>query len=552
VFRHLARFAAILAILIVAAWAKGQWQSHEALQADGVILAEAKPKIETHVRQLERDAGTRIRHLQQAGIARLDDRIRKIDAGLANQRNIRGKTNLVTLLASQPLAGGLADKLMRDVEIQVMEKERVYLAQLRSVVVARDARQSATRKLEAQRLAHVKAYSRVKALEQQRGTSSPIRYCTQVWKTRNPFDAVAHSDLKQACTNNAAAASAYREQSGKLRRIDVPRIGRFDPCAQCILQPLDDAIAKYQARLDKNVWEKLRRPINEWWPAALQLTLAVMLLPALYRWIAYYVIAPWVTRRPPLRLLPAAAGMADALADAPMPGRVSVVSLPVTIDATEELLLRPDFLQSIDIRGSKDTQLWLAGAPLSSAASGMVELTRLRAAEPVIHVVSATLDPLAEVSILSIPQGAAFVFQPRALAGIVQLRDQPMRISSHWRLGSLHAWLTLQLRFLVLHGPVRLIVKGCRGVRVEPAGSGRSMHQAATLGFNAGLAYSAVRCETFWPYFRGKSELYEDLFAGDGCYVVEEMPHGGRPPGFLGMGRGWEGIADAFMKVFGI
>jgi hypothetical protein len=392
----------------------------------------------------------------------------------------------------------------------------------------------------------------VKALEQQRGTSSPDQYCKQVWKTRNPFDAVAYSDLEQACRDNAAAARAYRELSGKLMSIDVPRIGRFDPCAQCILQPLDDAITKYQARLDKNVWEKLRRPVNEWWPAALKLTLAFMLLPALYRLIAYYVIAPWVTHRPPLRLLPAAAGMADALAGAPMPGRVSVVSLPVMIDATEELLVRPDFLQSIDMRGGKDTKPWLAGAPLSSAASGMVELTRLRAAEPVIHVVSATLDPLAEVSVLSIPQGAAFVFQPRALAGIVQGRDQPMRISSHWRLGSLHAWMTLQLRFLVLHGPVRLIVKGCRGVRVEPAGSGRSIHQAATLGFNAGLAYSAVRCETFWPYLRGKSELYEDLFAGDGYYVVEEMPYGGRPPGFLGMGRGWEGIADAFMKVFGI
>jgi hypothetical protein len=549
VFRHLARFAAILAILIVAAWAKGQWQSHEALQDDGGVLAEAKPKIETHLRQMESVTAARIRDIRQAGIAKLDDRIKTVKTDLANKRKAQGKTNLVTLLAAQPLAGGLADKLMRDVEIQLLKKERVYLVQLRRVVVARDAQQSAAGKLEALRLAHAKAYSRVKALEQQRGTSSPDQYCN--WVLPIPGDGVKYSELKRACRDNAAAAQVYRELSEKLKNIVVPRVGDFEPCAQCILQPLDDAIAKHQARLDKNVWEKLRRPVNEWWPAALKLTLAVMLLPALYRLIAYYVIAPWVTHRP-LRLLPAAAGMADALAGAPMPGRVSVVSLPVMIDATEELLVRPDFLQSIDMRGGKDTKPWLAGAPLSSAASGMVELTRLRAAEPVIHVVSATLDPLAEVSVLSIPQGAAFVFQPRALAGIVQRRDQPMRISSHWRLGSLHAWMTLQLRFLVLHGPVRLIVKGCRGVRVEPAGSGRSIHQAATLGFNAGLAYSAVRCETFWPYLRGKSELYEDLFAGDGYYVVEEMPYGGRPPGFLGMGRGWEGIADAFMKVFGI
>jgi hypothetical protein len=34
-----------------------------------------------------------------------------------------------------------------------------------------------------------------------------------------------------------------------------------------------------------------------------------------------------------------------------------------------------------------------------------------------------------------------------------------MRIARHWRLRSLSAWLTLQLRCIVFHGPAKLTVK---------------------------------------------------------------------------------------------
>ncbi|MCK7502947.1 MAG: hypothetical protein MZV70_01815 [Desulfobacterales bacterium] len=33
--------------------------------------------------------------------------------------------------------------------------------------------------------------------------------------------------------------------------------------------------------------------------------------------------------------------------------------------------------------------------------------------------------------------------------------DRPMQITRHWRLGSLSAWLTLQLRYIVFHGPAK-------------------------------------------------------------------------------------------------
>jgi hypothetical protein len=164
-----------------------------------------------------------------------------------------------------------------------------------------------------------------------------------------------------------------------------------------------------------------------------------------------------------------------------------------------------------------------------------------------------TKDTLGEVGIVELPEGAAMVLHPRALAGVVKPAAGSTRITRHWRLLNLHSWLTLQLRYLVFHGPCSVILKGCRGVRAEspdPA-SPRLLNQSATLGFSSHLDYSNSRCETFWPYFRGKEDLFNDLFGGEnGLYVYEEMPDARRKAGLAG--RGLEGLLDGFLKVFGI
>ena len=114
---------------------------------------------------------------------------------------------------------------------------------------------------------------------------------------------------------------------------------------------------------------------------------------------------------------------------------------------------------------------------------------------------------------------------------MIQDEARPIRITRHWRLG-LQAWLTLQLRFLAFHGPAQLVVKGCRGICVERAGGGRLINQAATLGFSADIAYGNTRCETFISYWRGKEELFNDVFSGaSGIYVYEETPAAGRTAG---------------------
>ena len=279
--------------------------------------------------------------------------------------------------------------------------------------------------------------------------------------------------------------------------------------------------------------------------AAAVALLLILLMPLLIRLFCYYVLAPLAMRRAAIRVR--VPGGSSAIP----PAERSATSVGVRLDEGWELLVRQDYLQTTSHAGAKGTQ-WLLDwrHPVASIATGLTFLTRIRGAGEVTTV-SATRDPFAEVTVLVLPEGGACVLHPRALAAVAQPIGRALRITSHWRLFSLNAWLTLQLRYLVFHGPARLVVKGGRGIRVERAERGRVFGQDQLVGFSADLAYSVTRAETFWPYLLGRESLLKDrVAAGNGVLVVEEAPFAGRRA--KGPAKGIEGMIDAGMKMFGM
>jgi hypothetical protein len=215
------------------------------------------------------------------------------------------------------------------------------------------------------------------------------------------------------------------------------------------------------------------------------------------------------------------------------------------------LLVRPEYLQSSVAGAQADSQLLLSPSlPFGSLATGLVGLTRIRPDRETSATLSASRDPIDEIGILEIPEGSAVVFRPRNLVGIVRDGGRPLRLERVWRLGCLLSWLTLRLRHLVFHGPCALLVKGARGVAVEPAG-GRRVADAATMGWSSGLDYSVARSETFLAYLTGKQSLFHDRFDGPGGEVIyEEMPRARGKSGLFG--RGLEGLGDGLLKIAGL
>ena len=301
--------------------------------------------------------------------------------------------------------------------------------------------------------------------------------------------------------------------------------------------------------------QKVFRSARKVFLQAFGILVLVTLAPVGIKAFWYWVMAPYAAGRPPIRLWNRAAGAAmNASAEPSEPEaarKVSAVSQEITIDEREELLVQPEFLQRSANRALKKTKWLLTWEyPLTSIAAGMVALDRLRVTSPESFVISSKTDPFAEVGVIPLLAGEMFVLQPRHLVGVVQAVDRPIRIHRRWRF-NWHAVITLQFRFLMFEGPAKLIVQGCRGVRLEHAGRGRSIDQGATMGFSANLAYSPRRSETFSAYLMGTRALFNDNFAGGpGFYVYEEMPYSGKRSGITG--RGLEGLTDGLLKIAGI
>jgi uncharacterized protein (AIM24 family) len=297
------------------------------------------------------------------------------------------------------------------------------------------------------------------------------------------------------------------------------------------------------ARFDR-FWQEWRVEQVLWTAAGL--LLVMILLPYAIRLLFYYVLAPLAERRGSIRLRVPGSPCMPLL-----PAERSAPSVAVRLSKDEELLVRQGYLQSSSLDGDKATR-WLLDwrHPLSSLASGLWFLTRIRG-EGQVTIISAVQDPFAEVVSVGLPEGASCVLQPRALAAVATPLSRSLRVTSDWRLFSLNAWLTLQLRYIVFHGPARLVLKGGRGVRLEEAEEGRMFGQDQLIGFSANLAYSVKRSETFWPYFLGREPLFRDrVEAGEGLLMIEEAPLAGRS-GIAGK-RGLEGAVDAALKAIGL
>ncbi|MBW3512296.1 hypothetical protein [Janthinobacterium sp. NKUCC06_STL] len=553
--RHALQFALFIVILLAGRLLLAEWRAYSAGSEAVAALRLAANGADHHGAGLAAAATARVNALQTASQAAIAARLAQVQAQLTTLRT-RQQPSLFTLPLpdTNTLALHAQDEAARRVEIEVLAQEARYLTALQAAVSGADARQTLAR-LHAD---HVRAYAALQAnLRQRRELEAQHPLAARLPGS----DAYAQLSQLEAQGQrlreiNLQAYQAWTKQRARTSATHSARPAPFTIDEQALagaLAPVQAAITAGEGQLARNWIARWRAPVMDVAPTAALLVLSAMLLPVAIKAFFYFVLAPVAARLPPLSI---ARTLQLNAASLPLPpqgeSRISAVSQGLLLQPGQRMLIHPEYLQSSPVSTCKRTQ-WLLDwrFPFTSLAAGMVALTRLESSEPASVTISASDDPLLEVAIVHLPAGSALVFQPRGLVGLVCDADQPLAISSHWRLGSLHAWLTLQLRFIVFRGPVTLIVRGCRGVRLERAGQGRSISQAATLGFTTDVLYSTLRSETFIPYLRGQQALLNDRFDGDnGVYLYEETPRHGKQPGKVG--SWFEGFTDAILKIFGI
>jgi hypothetical protein len=547
--RHALLFVLLLAGMVAYSQFQGSSQNSGRLEASIERIEGAEAELRGDLDALR---GRAVTGLQDQSLAAIDARLAVVRAQLAERQRAR-PPGLDLLRAPKD---SIVANVRHDIQTGVFQQEIEFLGALRANVADRGRALSLDGQIADAdaRLAALDAAWRADAanIAALSPTWDPRRYIREGVALRDLADVYAERQAGNRRDHAALVAKRRtlveaRRQLGHIEALATPKLA-VDRL-ETLLEPLRTAAAAQAQALEAS----LEREAKRWYqqlgidallrPAALALAL-IILMPFAVRTLFYWVLAPLASLQRPITLLEAASPI-------PLPSEKSSVSKSITVGDGEELLIKQGFLQTSSQQGAKATQ-WLLDAsyPITSFAAGLWFLTRISGGGGTTTV-SAVRDPFAEITRLVLPKGAACVLQPRAIAGVVQPVATPMRITSHWRLGTLNAWLTWQLRFLVFHGPADVLLTGGRGVRVEPAEVGRNIGQDQLIGFSAGLAYSTGRTETFLPYLLGQESLLKDRIAtGSGILIAEEAPRAGQPRS--GIKRGLEGAVDAVLKVFGI
>jgi hypothetical protein len=546
--RLVATLGVVILILLAGHWLKSEWASWDVATVDLVRMRHVREEIEVQQSSLQQsllkrvpDPGAPIR-----AVAEQRSRFEKELRGLDEQITRIERENKLTFRV--PGSPAFIDLVRAKAERALLQQATDYTVQLHELLQSTESCRKQLLNAEARMLAvRADIYKKLQELEEVNRTGGiPLL---------NPFSdtsrrrAAIEADLKRLTGEQTKAIEQYDDKLKDCAQAKPKE--RFtiisSPIAQA-LQPLEHAIAELERKVETNAIGKFMQPVVDVLPVAFWIVFGIFVAPIAIKVFAFFVIAPMAARCRPLRLLPRTSGQVEV-------GNGwsrSAVSQSLVLRPDEELLVHGDYVQSSAVAARKDTR-WLLdwSMPLTSLAAGLYGLMRFsgESSEPV--VLSSSSDPLQELAVLVLPAGSALVLQPRCLVGLVRRRSEKLRIARHWRLGHLSSWLTLQLRYIVFHGPMTLVVRGCRGVRVEPVSEGRLINQAATLGFSANVAYSTGRCETFGSYLLGQQELFNDRFSGaSGVYIYEETPRRDVKGGITG--RGIEGVLDSLLKVVGI
>ena len=361
---------------------------------------------------------------------------------------------------------------------------------------------------------------------------------------------------------DAEQARRNRERAASLRRLEAEAVSRLRGLGQERAET-GDRIADHRARevdlrrelgaLEAAQPEWVRYVVRGWERAQTGLVIAVaayLFGPSLWKLVAYFLIAPLLARARGVRV-----GSTEA---AGLISETRGVSVDLSLWPGERLEARQRFLQASDEGLTRRTRLLLDWRhPLTSLASGLVELTALRN-ERAGTVVRVTLaDSRAaqqELCVIEVSAGSSLVLRPRALVAVITPGEQRLRLRARWLLSHWLSWAMLHFRIFELQGPCRLVVAGTRGVRVETIGgtdrppARRRINRGAAIGFSSGLEHRVARAETFWAYYRGHHPLLDDLFSGAGTVLCEQAGRTGADSSE----RRWGGAWDGFLRAIGL
>ena len=232
--------------------------------------------------------------------------------------------------------------------------------------------------------------------------------------------------------------------------------------------------------------------------------------PTAWKLFWYFGLAPLADRSRPIRLHRGADPAGPALSTGPNEKACEIPLTPGT-----RLITRMEWVQQYPPTTSKRTRfLWKWKAPLISFVSGLVEMTEWSTTnmDGTDHVVLASgIDPDRFIMRIDMTAHPGISLRPGCVIAVTDSVD----VTTQWRLWSLHSWISGRLRHVIFRGTGAIFISGYGGVRPVAPGDNYRIEEALVLGFERQVAFGTARTETFWPYYRNKTSLFDYRFTGD-------------------------------------
>ena len=552
-------------MLVCGGWVHDEWRQVRSFIDELPLLERAERNVKLYKSTLSSTIVLEAQRLAAMPLGRLDAEIRALDSVILRLEQTQDDLSVVSVFRTgvDALPARLERAALHGIELDLRRQERAYLAASRARLDVVFHREKARRNLENLRLAYLRAFKKQEeAKSKLRRALANRRWVDRVYSGSavNILVRKGEAEVSTLKKQADAALARFRKQKQLVDQLpQAPAIAQMLIDEQRLIAaaaPLHQRAARAKTLAARSIAWQGYQAVKPVLGTAVWLFVAWLVVPFAIRAVFYFLLAPLAARARPIVIARKQESKAFNVGS-PNPideggPLISAVSKRVVLAPGDEMMIRPAYCQSqpehVDVRTKIlfDWSYWLP-----SIAAHLWMLNRLSTHRPADIVISSTVNALEEVALLEIPAGASFVLQVRGMIGVVYQRGRRPKIRSHWKLGTLHAWMTLQLRYLSFEGPCTLIVKGCRGVRLENVSAGCTISQDATLGFSANTVYSTVRAKPFLPYVLGKRALLNDKFVGENAYCLyEEIPERGSP--IFKNRNPLEALFDAALKAFGI
>jgi len=245
----------------------------------------------------------------------------------------------------------------------------------------------------------------------------------------------------------------------------------------------------------------------KYWMNTVYFIVIVLIAPFIWKAGWYYIITPLSQKRKPVNIT-------DKNAEGNITAGISEKILSITLNPSESIAVRMDWIHRHQENCEKRTRLlWQWSAPFISYASGLHHLTEIKAnPESGTEVdLAHSKNPLNAVTEIILKGHPGVVVYPKYIVGI----SGDINLKPHWRLFSLHSWVSGRFRYISFYGTGKLYLTGYGYVKENiPDCNISSVNPNLVVGFDGRLEYKISRTETFFPYLKGLNPLMNDSFTG--------------------------------------